>query len=313
MLIGKRVIGEEVVEEIIKEITRKKELRNLSEEFVRDLLYTFLNSRQQAAAYLSGTPTKKQIKTPANKPTKKPTKKSAQYKSIIKQIRAQLHKFYGQYRGRADAQRLHELVERLRAGRIVDQHILRDILALNASTKERLSFYDQLYEKLFQVTGLPTTIIDLGCGLNPFSIPWLYAGGPIAKLHYYAYDINEDEIALLKEFFDCLHSAHRNFKGNVEVLDARHWEKLLRLPKADLCLLWKMTDVIDRGKGHRATEAVINSVPARWVIVSFPTKTLSGKRMNFPEKKWVELMCGRLGYQYAILKFSAEVFYLIKK
>ncbi len=313
MLIGKRVIEEEVVEEIIKEITRKKELRNLSEEFVRDLLYTFLNAQQRAAAYLSGTPAKKQLRTPA----KKPTKKSAQYRAIIKQIRAQLHKFYGQYRGRADAQRLHELVERLLAGRIVDQHILRDILALNASTKERLSSYDQLYEKLFQVTGIsttrPLTIIDLGCGLNPFSIPWLYAGGPMAKLRYYAYDLNEDEVALLGEFFDYLHSAHRNFKGKAEVLDARHLEELLDFPKADLCFLWKMTDVLDRGKGHRATEAVINSVPARWVIVSFPTKTLSGQRMNFPEKKWVGLMCRRLGYQYAVLKFPTEVFYLIKK
>lgn len=305
MLVGKLLMDEEVIEALIKEATKKKELKNISSEFVRDILYAFLTKNKKATVFLSG----------------KPTKKAAQYKAIIKQVRAQLRKFYGQYRGSADAQRIHELVERLLQGRIVDQHILKDILMVNASTKERLSFYDGLYEKLFQVTGLPTstppttptTIIDLGCGLNPFSIPWMYAPQQIAKLRYYAYDINEDEIAVLGEFFEYLHSRHPDFQGKAEVLDALHLEELLDLPPANLCFLWKMTDVLDRGKGHRATEAVIKAVPARWVVVSFPTKTLSGKRMNVPEKKWVELLCRRLGYGVTVLKFPTEVFYVVKK
>lgn len=309
MLIGKRVIEEEIVEEVIVEVTKKKGLQNLSREFVRDLLFTHLKQNQKASQFLAG----------------KPTKKSAFYKSIIKQLRSHLRKYYGQYRGSADAQRLHELVERLLEGRIIDQHILKDLLALNASTRERFSFYEELYEKLFTITGLPavmsitatkpttttmpTTIIDLGCGLNPFSIPRMR----LTKLRYYAYDINEDEIAVLGEFFEYLHSRHPDFQGKAEVLDALHLEELLDLPRAELCFLWKMTDVLDRGKGHRATEAVIKAVPAQWVIVSFPTKTLSGKRMNVPEKRWVGLMCRRLGYEVTVLKFSTEVFYVVRK
>ncbi len=305
MLVGQQLLEEEVIEELLKAIRKKKELRALSSEFVRDVLFTFLSQNQKAALFLAGI----SAGTAAKTPSRKPTKKSAQYQAIIKQIRAQLRKYYGQYRRSVNAQRLHELVERLLAGRIVDQHLLRDILALNASTKERLPFYEELYEKIFQVTGTPTSIIDLGCGINPFSIPWMR----LPKLRYYAYDLNEDEIALLKEFFEYLHFRNRKYQGRAEVLDALHLERLLDLRKVDVCFLFKMTDVLDRGKGHRASEAVIKGVPARFVVVSFPTKTLSGKQMNVPEKKWVELMSTRLGYTVTVLKFPTEIFYVVRK
>ncbi|MEK6951372.1 MAG: hypothetical protein AABX13_06640 [Nanoarchaeota archaeon] len=317
MLVGKLVLDEEVVERVIQEIIKKKELKSLSKEFVREVLYAFLSQDTKATAFLSVLFGEAgQGAAPERKSSKKPGRKSAQYKAIIKHVRAKLRKFYGQYRRSVDAQRIQELVERLLAGRIVDQHLLRDLLALNASTKERLAIYDELYEKLFQVmgirsqfTGRPTSIIDLGCGLNPFSIPWMR----LEKLHYYAYDVNEEEITQLQEFFRYLHLLNRRFRGKAEVLDALHLEGLLDLKKVDLCFLFKMTDVLDRGKGHRATEAVITSVPARFVVVSFPTRTLSGKRMNVPEKRWVELMCQRLGYTVTVLKFPTEIFYVVRK
>ena len=88
---------------------------------------------------------------------------------------------------------------------------------------------------------------------------------------------------------------------------------LTGIPPADLCFLFKMTDILDQGKGHKVTEEIIRKVPAKFVVVSFPTKTMSGKRMNYPRRKWIELMCQRLNYEVKIIEFSNELFYVIKK
>ena len=77
--------------------------------------------------------------------------------------------------------------------------------------------------------------------------------------------------------------------------------------------MFKLTDVLDKGKGHKVSEKIISKVPAKYVIVSFPTLTMSGKRMNFPRRKWIELMSERLNYTYEILEFSNEIFYIINK
>ena len=97
------------------------------------------------------------------------------------------------------------------------------------------------------------------------------------------------------------------------ILDIMQWAKLPQLGKVDVCFLFKMTDVLDRGKGHKVTELVIRNVPARYVVLSFPTHTMSGKKMNVPVRNWVQWMCKRLGYKYTILEFETEIFYVVEK
>ena len=133
------------------------------------------------------------------------------------------------------------------------------------------------------------------------------------KLRYCAYDISEEEIASLQEYFSFLSTIDSQFEGTAQVLDTQHWSELKQLPPADICFLLKMTDVLDRGKGHKVSEYVITNVPAKYVVVSFSTKTMSGKQMRAPERKWLQWMCRRLKYHSTTLKFSNEIFYVIKK
>ena len=71
-------------------------------------------------------------------------------------------------------------------------------LLYHRSSKERYNFYDTIYKKLEPY--LEDEIIDLGCGLNPFSIVFMKK----KPKKYYAIDINEDIIRILnnckKEF-----------------------------------------------------------------------------------------------------------------
>ncbi len=135
----------------------------------------------------------------------------------------------------------------------------------------------------------------------------------LRKLTYYAYDLSVEEVELLNLFFQELHKQNVNFSGHATVLDALQLAKLAKLKEADLCFLFKMTDVLDQGKGHKATEEVMKNIPARVVVVSFPTLTMSGKRMNYPRRKWIELLCQRLRYHYRTLEFENEIFYVIRK
>ncbi|MBI2146389.1 hypothetical protein HYU22_03550 [Candidatus Woesearchaeota archaeon] len=292
MLIGKQVLDEKKIRSLIADIKKKKELGELGDDFVRERLFKYLQKNHKAAKFLLHTP----------------SSKSSRYKSVVKAVRAELRTVTGLFqleKGPAERQKL--LAQLLKGAPALPT--VAKLLQTHASTKERLPFYQELYSKLFTHTGLPQTVIDLGCGLNPFSIPYMTAG----PLKYYAYDIAEGEIASLKKFFRWLHARNPAFVGSAGVLDLLHWAKLKESVDADICFLFKMTDVLDRGKGHKVTEAVIKSVPAQWVVVSFPILTMSGKRMNHPRRQWIELMCQRLFYKFYILVFNNEMFYVIRK
>ena len=41
------------------------------------------------------------------------------------------------------------------------------------STKERIDYYPKIYSEIFRIAGKPGIIADLGCGVNPFSFPYM--------------------------------------------------------------------------------------------------------------------------------------------
>ncbi|MEW5897067.1 MAG: hypothetical protein AB1668_05215 [Nanoarchaeota archaeon] len=304
MLINNKVLDEKKVTALITRIKKKKELKEVSSDFVYDCLFDFLQQNPKLVPML----------------TDNFNPKSSYYKQIIKEVRARLRKVYGLFRVEEGAKHLRVLVSELlesgkskQAGKNKHKELITRILSTHASTKERLPFYSQLYKKIFALTGKPETIIDFGCGINPFSVHFM----ELKKITYYAYDISEDEIRSLQLFFKHEHAANKNFTGRAKVMDVFQWVRLKESREnapADICFLFKMTDILDSsGKGHKTSGAVIAGVPAKYVVVSFPTKTMSGKKMNFPRRKWIELMCARLGYSFWILEFGNEVFYVIKK
>ena len=63
------------------------------------------------------------------------------------------------------------------------------------------------------------------------------------KLNYYAYDISEDEMGLLNQFFKLLNKQNKNFKGKAKVLDLLNFAKI---PKA-----WTSNEEIDEAMEDR--------------------------------------------------------------
>jgi hypothetical protein len=182
---------------------------------------------------------------------------------------------------------------RLLSGRFIRPGPMKKTLHL--SQIERGKGYELLEEELLNLHA--QVILDLGCGRNPLQL-----AHPL--LTYYAYDINEENISEVNDFFH-----KQGIIGKAEVRDIR---KPYDYPSGDVALLLKVVDLVDI-KGHKSAEMLMARLPVTALIVSFSTKTLSGKSMNHPQRGWIEQLCRRRGWSFRMRKTSNELFYIIIK
>ncbi|MBS3098828.1 hypothetical protein J4462_01300 [Candidatus Pacearchaeota archaeon] len=199
--------------------------------------------------------------------------KHSQIKIIVKEIRANLRKLVGQYQISKK-----QIIENL------DSH---------TSTRERKDFYPKLKKMIEKIN--PCSILDLGCGLNPLALAE-------KNIFYYASDINETALSLVEQHFK-----RNKIKGKIFVYDIRKINN--DLPKADLCLLFKILDILDKN----LAEKIISSVPCDKILVSFATKKLSGKKMSRPIRIWFEKILERNLWKYEKIYSDNEIFYSIEK
>jgi len=223
---------------------------------------------------------------------------------ILKQIKKRLHDIYGSFRTKKKG-KIKKLLESLRKDK--DNKIIREILSTNLSTRERLGNYGFIYGKIFERAKDIDTIIDLGCGLNPVSFPYMEAEN---EIKYYAYDLNESDLDIIREFFNIY-----RINGHVEAADLRNIETIKKLSPADICFMFKLLDPLEKtAKGHKLAEEIIKELAkkCRFIVVSFSTKTISGKPMNFPARGWIERMLERIKLKFESFSTKNEIFYFIR-
>ncbi len=205
-------------------------------------------------------------------------------KIIVKEVRNNLRKLSGRFQNYSEEYDLSDKID------------INSILNKHSSTKERLDDYPLLKEKINSLD--IKSILDLGCGLNPIALA-------SSSVKYYALDINESDLEIVRKYFNS-----QKISGKVFTYDLRNVDN--SLPKTDLCLIFKVFDVIET-KGHKLAEKIIQTIDCKFFLVSFSTKTLSGKPMNHPQRGWIEQLLKRLNYNYESFKTKNEIFYLIKK
>ncbi len=276
---------------LIEVIVKKKELRGLDVSFVRNTLEEYF---------------RKNLAVRREFESKAFNEKGAVTKIIVKDVRALLRRVYGLFRTQGIVTK--ENVETYFSSKYA-KRALKELLSLHHSTLERLPFYEQMYQEIFRRTGEPKTILDLGCGLNPLSLPLM----GLSEVRYLAYDISKQELAVLDYFFSRVRQQYRGIDASARILDIGDVEAVRHLMSSDVCFMFKVTDHLDRGKGHKKTEDILKVVPARFVVMSFATKTMSGKEMTAPRRGWVEYLCNRLGYSFEVLKFDGEIVYVVRK
>lgn len=276
MIVGSKNINDNLISQLIEEIKSKKELRGIDDSLVKSEMLRIITQNKKMLDFLSAAGASENEKI----------KKSGSYKEIIKKSRAILRKSVGVF---------------IKNTRVKD---FDNLLLSHESTKERIAIYPEIYKRIFHITGSPQTILDLGCGLNPLSYKFM-------KINpfYYAIDVSSIVIEIVSLFFE-----KEKINGKAEIINLREIkDRKLKLPKADVCFMFKLLDSLELEKGHRLAEKLVREVDCSWIAASFSKRTLSGKRMNHPYRGWIEQMCRRLNYFYEIIDFDHEVFYIIKK
>ena len=227
-------------------------------------------------------------------------------KQDIKEIRNSLHKSYASFQTKKK-NKIQKYLDELKQN-TNNPEITNKLLSITLSTKERLNNYKKIYKEIFNITGKPKIILDLGAGFNVFSFPLMN----LSMAEYYSYDINETDINHLNQYFQIMKS--QGLYGKAGILDLRDSREISSLPSSDMTFLFKVIDIIDK-ENHKQSEELLKQLikKTKFIIASFATKTITRKSMNFPNRKWFELMLDRNNLKFQTITTDNEIFYVIKK
>jgi 16S rRNA (guanine(1405)-N(7))-methyltransferase len=183
-----------------------------------------------------------------------------------KRTKRRLHQIFGAYTGQADYSRLLlSIAEAQPNGPEALRAACRAAMTQHASTRERLAILDEFYPRVFAVTGVPRTVVDVACGLNPLGLPWMGLG---PDTRYVSCDIDTGLLGLVSGFLDLMGVEHR-----AELRD------IVTSPPDDVCdvmLILKTVPCLDQ-QDPEAAARILRAAGARHVVISFPTQSLGGR------------------------------------
>lgn len=183
----------------------------------------------------------------------------------------------------------------------------RAAMALHTSTHERLPILEDFYPRCLEGLGPIESLTDLACGLNPLALPWM--GLPHA-VHYQAVDIHLSLLAFLNRFFTLAgYDNARALPG-----DLTQANQLRGLACADVALALKTLPSLEQS-ARGAALRLLELVPARWLVISFPLGSLGGRRRGRREHYSAQFQRWAASQSWHIeeLVFPGELVYRIRK
>src|SRR5258706_1059629 len=91
-----------------------------------------------------------------------------------KRTKPRLHQIFGAYASPLPYDRLADRLDNTQGDPALFKKVCSQILTQHASTAERLNDLEAgFYQRIFKITGRPTKILDLACGFNPLTLPWM--------------------------------------------------------------------------------------------------------------------------------------------
>jgi len=260
-----------MINKLINEIKKKKELRNIDNNFIKNLIKKDYEKIKEKIISHSHP------------------KKSKEFKKIVKDARKILHDVYGVFN--TDLTKRRNLLKKIKNNpKNKDLHL--SLLKTHRSSRERLPFYSKVYEKILNKND--KIILDVGCGLNPVS--WIFMKN---KLKYIALELTDEDCEFLNEYFKAVKLDGKAIKKDLLNID--------KFPKADVCFIFKVLDSLEAIKKGISKE-ILKKLNCKKIVVSFPSRTLSGKG-RISTRKWFE----RLLKNFERFEIENEIFYIINK
>jgi len=178
-----------------------------------------------------------------------------------------------------------------------------EMMRLHASTRERLPYLETFYRESLAPLGSVTSILDLGCGLNPLALPWMPI---VAETRVLAWDIFDDMVDFLNAFFE-----HFGIHGRAVLADLT-----AELPQepVQLALLLKLIPCLEQ-LDKRIGARLLEEIRAEYLLISFPAHSLCGRakgmRLNYA-RHFDELIAGK-PWRVWRFDFPGEIAFLVHK
>jgi len=213
----------------------------------------------------------------------------AKYKSekeADKAAKAHLHQITGAFMTADEMKTADKLLRAYKEG---DESAFEKTLRLHSSTRERLDGAEALYEKILGAAGNPKRILDLACGMNPLILGRM-------GLTVRGMDISGGCVRLVNEWA-------RVMDWDVQT-ECRDLLCQPQMEEAELALMMKLLPVLEQQKKGSAM-ALVASVPAQKLCVTFPMRTLGGRKVGM-EQHYTEWFEGNLPENMEIIERFVE-------
>ena len=179
----------------------------------------------------------------------------------------------------------------------------QEILHQHSSTRERWPILDTFYAEIWAITGVPSRLLDLGCGLNPLTLPWMHLP---PGTRYFAFDIDASRIAFLNRFF-----------ALAGLPPLASWQDIVYQPpgvEADVALLLKTSPSLERQEKGGSLR-LLQALQVPFAVVSFSVKSLGGKEKGMAAHYEHEFLSAVKGEAWQVheLTFETELVFVVGK
>jgi 16S rRNA (guanine(1405)-N(7))-methyltransferase len=226
-------------------------------------------------------------------------------KEAIKETKNKLHQVGGAYQ---EAMHYERWIKQL-AQTSQKQEVLHEIMRHHASTRERLPILDSFYPALFAELDEVHSVLDVACGLNPLTVPWM----PLPKdATYHALDIYADMMHFVGEYMKL--TGINGTATPCDVLTALIPHPSSLIPPVDVAFVLKTIpclEQVDKAIGPK----LLDILNARHLVVSFPIQSLGGKRKGMLENyatHFADLVSGK-PWKIKRLEFESELVFVVTK
>jgi 16S rRNA (guanine(1405)-N(7))-methyltransferase len=227
-------------------------------------------------------------------------------KPAVKSAKQKLHNIVAAYLGDPDyVQAIQWMTTQLpQTSPQEEQAMCEQLLFHHASTRERLPHLREFYETIFTVTGKPSVILDLACGLHPFGLPWMDLPPTI---EYHAYDLHLPRIESIQAYF-----SHRYPRSQ-----AHHQDILLSIPtlSADVAFLLKEAHRIEK-RAKDSNLPLWQQLNVNWLVISLPTFSLNQQHdLREGHRNMVNNLLGKTGiaWQQTVTEVHGEMLFFLQK
>lgn len=180
-----------------------------------------------------------------------------------------------------------------------------EVLGTHNSTKERLNFIGDFYIKIKEKVSNLHRVIDLGCGLNPFSYPWIQSA--FGDIEYIGYDINKEATTKIDSLFQNLNLPVHLYYNDLFDSIPEHTE-------SDVVMLLKILPCLEQQE-KGISEKILNSIKSKTFIISFPSLSLGGKQKGMKENynNFIDSILTPNTVEYSFIDFFNERIYIFNR